>query len=91
MHGKWGKFCVAALLLGVMVGCRTTPPNVKPVAQPEVLYSPPQEGRFNNPTMPKEVLNRDDSSRRVKELMNDSAVMPARGSFGGPSSGMMGK
>jgi hypothetical protein len=88
MDGNWGKLGVLGLLLGVMVGCRTTQPNVKPVDGPEVLHAPPQEARFNSPSMPKEAFNRDDPAKRLRELTGDSAVMPARGSFGGPSSGM---
>jgi hypothetical protein len=40
--------------------------------------------------MPKEAFNRDDPKKRWDDLLKDNAVMPAgRGSFGGPSSGMM--
>jgi len=91
MDGKWGTCGVLALLLGTIVGCRTPQPNVKPVDQPEVLNKPPQEARFNSPSMPKEAFNRDDPSKRWKDsLMNENAIMPTRGgNFGGPSSGMM--
>ena len=94
MDGKWGNRGFLALLFGIIVGCRTPQPNLKPVDQPETLNKPPQEARFNNPGMPKEAFERDDASKRWKEMMiNDNAVMPAgRGSFGGPggpSSGLM--
>jgi hypothetical protein len=89
MDGKWGKLAGVALLLGVIVGCRTAPPIVKPEDQPEVLNRPPQEARFNNPGMAKECFNRDDPTKRWKDLTMDNAVMPAKASFGGPSSGMM--
>lgn len=90
MDGKWGTCGVLALVLGTIVGCRTPQPNLKPVDQPEVLNKPPQEARFNSPSMPKEAFNRDDPSKRWRDLMlKDNAVMPARGSFGGPSAGMM--
>ena len=90
MDGKWGRRGVLAVLLGVVVGCRTPPPVVKPEEQPEVLNKPPQEARFSSPWYPKEAFNRDDPSKRWKEsLMDTNAVMPARGSFGGPSGGAM--
>lgn len=90
MDGKWGKCGVLGLLLGIVVGCRTPQPNLKPVETPETLNTPPQEARFNSPGMPKEAFNRDDTSKRWRDLTSDNAVMPAgRSSFGGPSSGMM--
>ncbi len=90
MDGKWGKCGLSALLLGLVFGCRTTPPNVKPVDQSEVLNSPPQEARFNQPGMPKEAFNRDDPTKRWKDLMSDNNnVTPAKASFGGPSPGGM--
>ena len=88
MDGKWAKCGVLALMLGVVVGCRTAHPNLKPIETPETLNTPPQEARFNNPGMPKEAFNRDES-KRWRDLNVDNAVMPARGgSFGGPSGGM---
>jgi hypothetical protein len=91
MDGKWGTCAALALLLGTVVGCRTPQPNLKPVETPEVLNPPPQEARFNSPSMPKQAFQRDDASKRWRDTMlPDNAVMPARGSFGGPSSaGMM--
>ncbi|MCI0680750.1 MAG: hypothetical protein L0Y71_01485 [Gemmataceae bacterium] len=90
MDGKWGMCGVAALLLGTILGCRTPAPDLKPVETPEVLNKPPQEARFSNPAYPKEAFHRDDPAKRWKDmLLNDTAVMPARGSFGGPSGGMM--
>jgi hypothetical protein len=89
MDGKWGKLAAAAVFLGVIVGCRTAPPIVKPDTEPEVLNRPPQEARFNNPGMAKQCFNRDDPTKRWRDLTMDNAVMPARASFGGPSAGMM--
>jgi hypothetical protein len=90
MDGKWGTCGVLALLLGTIVGCRTPQPNLKPVETPEVLNKPPQEARFSSPTMPKEAFQRDDPAKRYRDsLLNENAVMPARGSFGGPSGGGM--
>ncbi|GEM_PF-5023734 len=90
MDGKWGKCGFLALLLGIIVGCRTTQPNLKPVETPETLNKPPQEARFNSPGMPKEAFDREDPSKRWRDSLNDNAVMPAsRGSFGGPGGGMM--
>ena len=90
MDGKWGKCGILALMLGIIVGCRTPQPDLKPVETPETLNKPPQEARYNSPGMPKEAFNRDDPKKRWDDLLKDNAVMPAgRGSFGGPSSGMM--
>ena len=86
MDGKWGKCGVLAVLFGVIIGCRTPQPDLKPVEQPETLNKPPQEARFNNPGMPKEAFQRDDPNKRWKDLLSDNAVMPAsRSTFGGPS------
>ena len=64
MDGKWEKLGILGLLLGIIVGCRTPQPNVKPVETPETLNVPPQESRFNSPGLPKEAFNRDDGSKR---------------------------
>lgn len=86
MDGKWRHMAVGALLLGIIVGCRTPQPVVKPEDQPEVLQKPPQEARFDNPGLPKEAFSRDDPNKRWKDLLNDNnGVSPARASFGGPS------
>lgn len=85
MDGIWGK--VGSLLsvgLFLLVGCRTMPPKVKPPEGPEVLNPPPMEARYNAPNLPKQAFNRDDPSKRYRE-MDQNQVMPARGSFGGPS------
>jgi len=84
MDGKWGRIGALASLLGLLVGCRTVPPNVKPDEAPEVLTKPPMEARYNSSGMPKEAFKRDDPSQRYRDLLNDNPVMPARGSFGGP-------
>jgi hypothetical protein len=89
MDGKWGNLAALALMLGILAGCRTPQPDLKPLEQPEVLNRPPQEARFNNPGMPREAFNRDDPTKRWKDLSVDNAVMPAKASFGGPGSGMM--
>ena len=89
MDGKWGTCGVLAIFLGTIIGCRTPAPNVKPAEQPEVLNKPPQEARFNSPSMPKEAFHRDDPAKRWKESqIGDNAVMPARG-MSGPGAGMM--
>jgi len=88
MDGKWGKLGASALLLAMVFGCRTVPPDVKPAESPEVLNRPPLEARYNSSAMPREAFNREDPSKRYRDL-NDSQIMPARGSFGGPSGSMM--
>jgi hypothetical protein len=91
MDGKRGALgaMMLALLLGTL-GCRTPQPVVKPPTGPEVLNKPPVDARYNSPGMPKEAFNRDDPSKRYREL-NENQVMPARGSFGGPGGGGMGQ
>jgi hypothetical protein len=92
MDGKRGKWGLSALLLALVFGCRTTPPNVKPADQPEVLNRPPQEARFDQPGLPKAAFNQTDPAKRWRDLMtdNNNDVSPAKASFGGPSSpGMM--
>lgn len=87
MDGKTGKLGAVALLFALVMGCRTIPPDVKPPETPETLTSPPAEARYNAPGMPKQAFNRDDPSKRYRDLSNN-AIMPAGGSFGGPA-GMM--
>ena len=89
MDGKWRKRGALAFMAAILVGCRTPQPDLKPAKQPEVLHSPPQEARFNDPSMPKEAFNRDNPNKRWRDLTADNAVMPAKGSFGGPRPGMM--
>lgn len=85
MDGKWGKLGMLALLLGILAGCRTPPPVVKPEKTPEVLNPPPQEARFDNPGMPKQAFERDDPMKRWRDRLNENAdVTPARATFGGP-------
>jgi hypothetical protein len=89
MDGKWRRIGALGLLLGIVVGCRTVPPNVKPDDGPEVLNKPPMEARYNAPTLPKEAFNREDPSKRYREL-SDNPIMPTRGgNFGGPAGGGM--
>jgi hypothetical protein len=87
MDGKWGKFGALALLFGLVVGCRTMPPDVKPPETQEALTEPPAEARYNAPGMPKQAFNRDDPTKRYRDLSNN-AIMPAGGSFGGPGGTM---
>ena len=86
MDGNWGKFGSLALMVGLLVGCRTPPPNVKPVDTPEVLNKPPQEARFDSPGMPKQAFDREDPMKRWRDMLNDNSnnVTPAKASFGGP-------
>lgn len=64
---RW--LCLQFVCLGmltILLGCRTTPPTVKPPKEPESFTLPPNnDPRFHQPIQyPKDALNRDPSESR---------------------------
>lgn len=79
MHGKWAWL---GLLLLVAVGCRTSQPELKPAEQPEFFNAPPPNARYTS--YPKQAFNADDPFKRPADPNAAQAIMPTRGSMGGP-------
>lgn len=78
-HLIWG-----VLLIVVVTGCRTPQPELKPLAQPEVLTVPPKEARFNRSEFP-EVAFKDMNNRFAKPLDGyGNGIIPARGVSAAP-------
>ena len=81
------QFIWGVLFVGLLAGCRTPQPVLKPSPQPEVLAKPPSEARFQSSQYP-EVAFRDMNSQFRKPLDGGGGgIMPARGSMAAP--GMM--
>jgi len=79
-------FCV--LIIGLLAGCRTPQPVLKPPPQPEILTKPPAEARFQSSQFP-DVAFRDMNSQFRKPLdSGGSGIIPARGNMGSPGSMM---
>jgi hypothetical protein len=89
MNMQWGWIArTGALLLLLVVGCRSTQPDLKPPKQPEV-FNPPSE-HANLVSYPKQAFNNlDDPSKRSG--MDTAGFVPSRtmqpASFGGPTPG----
>jgi len=66
------------MLLLVVAGCRTTPPNLKPPPQPEEYNKPPEnDARYDKPY--RYPTNDDPTNPLRKSTVGSGGVMPARG------------
>ena len=79
MRAAWICNAAAGLMLCVLVGCRTQPPNLKPPDGREELTPPPAEARFNYPSYPKEAFNNRDP---LKKLSPSQEIMQTKGPSG---------
>lgn len=71
-------------MLAIVLGCRSTNPELKPAKQPEEFNLPPQgEARFDSPYYPKEALARDDLAKKLRDGNAMSKGMPGMGGMGG--------
>jgi hypothetical protein len=92
MNGKWGWLArLGTMVLFVVVGCRSTQPELKPGKQPEVFNAPSEHA--NLASYPKQAFNNgDDASKRATmdptSFGKGPGMQPA--SFGGPTPGMPG-
>jgi len=76
---------VGCALLLVLLGCRSTTPELKPPPQPEVLNKPPDETRYNSPAYPKQALIKDDDPTKKFGMSGSPPPMNMpRGGMGGP-------
>jgi hypothetical protein len=77
-----------ALLL-VVIGCKSTQPDLRPPKQPDVLYKPPDEARYNSPAYPKQALAQsDDPTKKWNPSgAGGGSAMPSRGMGGGGMGG----
>ena len=82
MRRIWVHFGAVCVLLGLLIGCKSSTPELKPPTQPEEFNAPPAEARFNSPNYPKEALARDDVTKKLRD-----SGMP-KGGFG-PGGGAM--
>lgn len=81
---------LAVVALFAALGCRSTPPVVKPPPQPEVLTVPPtNEARFDRSQMP-DVAFRDMNDRFRKPIESANPIVPTRGNMGMGPNGMSG-
>jgi hypothetical protein len=67
-----------AAFFGVMLlglGCRHTPPNLKPPDTKEALNAPPNERRYDVPNYPKEAFLDRDAIKKI----DDGPIQPVRG------------
>lgn len=87
MAAKWGCCVMLMICLGILAGCRTSRPNLKPDTTKEQFVSPPMDARYETSTYPKQAYDTpSDPGKRLFEDKN-GMVMPARGGAGMPGMG----
>jgi hypothetical protein len=81
--GSWSRIIGFAVLLTVLVSCKSTTPNLKPEKEPEAYNVPPlDDKRYTEPIQyPDDVLN-DDGSKKKKSDTGQSGMGP-KGGMGG--------
>ena len=90
MTAKWINCAALAICLALLVGCRSTQPDLKPEKTPEKLVDQPQEARFDSPGYPKQAYDKMiDPVKNAFDAKTSPNVMPTRGSMM-PSAGGMG-
>ncbi len=83
MRAWWGKIPWLGVLLVLMAGCRTAPPEIKPKKVPEVCSDPPAgDRRYDTPYLPPEAF------KDVKDPMQKAAITPNMGAGGMGAGGM---
>jgi hypothetical protein len=83
MRAPWVGFGCLILMVALLAGCKTPPPQLKPAAAPEVLAGPPiGDSRYDRPDYPKEALTFSTSNDPRKIGNNNGPMGP---SFGGPN------
>jgi hypothetical protein len=84
MTAKWGSCAILVICFGIMFGCRTPQPNLKPEKVPEQLVSPPDDSRFGSPTYPDQAFDKPaDPAKALMDAKNAAGGMPSRGSMAG--------
>jgi hypothetical protein len=58
MMARWGICACLVLLLALSAGCRTTPPNLKPAPEQEVLNSPPNQTKYSVTGYPEQAFEK---------------------------------
>jgi hypothetical protein len=77
---NWGS-CIVLFGCLALLGCRTTPPNLKPPKAPEVLTPPASEARYDSPDYPKQAFSQPDDPG--KRMIMDGKNQPGGGGMGG--------
>jgi hypothetical protein len=82
MTAKWGSCIALAICLALLVGCRSSQPDLKPKVAAQKLVEPPQDARYDSPGYPKQAYDKMvDPVRNAFESKNTPGVMPTRGSM----------
>lgn len=85
LMAKWAKRAALMPCLAVLVGCRSSPPDLAPSKTAERLVAP-SAGQYLTPGFPPEALNRTNE----KDFGPAPRPFTPAGGFGSPSNGGMG-
>jgi hypothetical protein len=89
MIGKWGSCVLLVGSLALLVGCRTTQPDLKPPKTEEQLVSPPPDARYATSVYPNQAYDQDKTKLTSLDGKGPNGMGMGRGGMG-PGAGGVG-